>query len=219
MKVNRALAYFSVTLLAAVGARADDDGFSRSGAYLGVGATGAIHLFENEVEDQSAGFVEVDESPGLNARVGYRALSWLALEGQYEWVNGFDFVAAKDIPANPIIGAKSTGTRLARLQSHALTANLKLLLPIWRFQPYLVAGVGAAFYEFDDKTGAGLDTNETAFVGRAGVGADVYITKHWLAFFEGSALLSTLDITDVTNSANISDLHYFALQLGAQYRF
>jgi opacity protein-like surface antigen len=219
VKGKRVLECFAVILLMAGSASADDDGFSRSGPYLGVGATGAIHLFEDDVETQSAGFVEVDQSPGLNARVGYRVLSWLALEAQYEWVSGFDFVAAQDIPANPLIGAKSKGTRLARLQSHAVTADLKLLLPIWRFQPYLIGGVGAAFYEFDDKTGAGLDKDETAFVGRVGLGADVYITKHLLAFVEGTGLLSTLDITDVTNQANISDLHYFSLQLGLQYRF
>jgi len=214
MNANRAFSLCVVILLASGGAAAADDGFSRSGAYLGLGGSGVFHLFEDEVDKQSGGTVEAEASAGLNARVGYRLLSWLALEAQYEWVAGIDFVAKEDL--SPVA---DKGDTLARLESHALTANAKFLLPIWRIQPYLTIGVGGTIYDLDDKTGLGFGKNESAFVGRVGVGGDVYITKNLLAFVEGSGLLSTLDVTAPTISKNISDLHYFSLQLGLQYRF
>lgn len=214
MRGNRSLACFAVILLAAGSAAADDDGFGRRGAYLGLGATGAVHLFEDDVKQETGGAVEVDNSAGLNARLGYRLLSWLALEAQYEWVSGFDFVAAQDL--SPVA---AQGDTLAKLESHALTANLKLLLPIWRIHPYLIAGIGGVFYNIDDQTGLGLGGDESAFAGRVGVGGDVYITKNLLAFIEVSGLLSTLDITAPTASANISEVHYFSTQLGLQWRF
>jgi opacity protein-like surface antigen len=155
----------------------------------------------------------VEDSAGLNARLGYRALSWLALEAQYEWVAGLDFVATQDL--GPVA---DKGDTLARLQSHVVTANLKLLLPIWRIQPYLLAGIGGAFYNLDDKTGFAGGGDEWAFAGRVGVGGDLYITKNLLAFVEVSGLLSTLDITDPLNN-NYSALYYLSTQLGLQYRF
>jgi len=213
MRGKQALACLAAVLLAAESAGADDEGFGRSGAYLGVGATGAIHLFQDEVDKESAGTVDVEDSAGVNARLGYRLLSWLALEAQYEWVHGLDFVAKQDL--GPIGGQ---GDTLVRLQSHVVTANLKFLLPIWRIHPYLLAGIGGAFYDVDDRTPFGLGGSESAFAGRVGVGGDLYITKNLLAFIEVSGLLTTLDITDPLNN-NYSSLHYLSTQLGLQYRF
>jgi outer membrane protein W len=214
MKGSRGFFVCVTILLLAAGAGADDDGFSRSGPYLGVGATGAIHLFEDEVQKESGGLAEVEDSAGLNARLGYRALSWLALEAQYEWVAGLDFVATQDL--GPVAGK---GDTLARLQSHTVTANLKLLLPIWRIQPYLLAGIGGAYYVIDDKTGFGAGGDEWAFAGRVGVGGDLYLTKNLLAFVEVSGVLTTLDITAPTTSQSLTGLYYLSTQLGLQWRF
>ena len=215
MKGKRGFSLCAAILLLAAGAGADDDGFSRSGFYLGVGATGAIHLFEDEVKNQSGGLAEVEDSAGLNARLGYRALSWLALEAQYEWVAGLDFVATQDL--GPVAGK---GDTLARLQSHTVTANLKLLLPIWRIQPYLLAGIGGSYYDIDNKTGfLGARGDEWAFAGRVGVGGDLYLTKNLLAFLEVSGVLTTLDITAPTATGSLTGLYYLSTQLGLQYRF
>jgi hypothetical protein len=137
-----------------------------------------------------------------------------AIEGQYEWVSGFDFVGTQDVP--PLF---QKGDTLARLQSHTVTANLKLLLPIWRIQPYLLAGIGGAYYVIDDKTGFGAGGDEWAFAGRVGVGGDLYLTKNLLAFVEVSGVLTTLDITAPTTSQSLTGLYYLSTQLGLQWRF
>jgi len=49
-----------------------------------------IHVLGREIEKVTNSKVDIDDSVGLSARLGYRMLSWLAGEVEYEWVPGFD---------------------------------------------------------------------------------------------------------------------------------
>ena len=87
--------------------------------------------------------VRYDDSWGVNARVGYRALPFLALETEYEWLDG--------------IGILTPIGRVAEYRPQTLTGNVKLIAPTWRVQPYLVAGGGVGFWRVDvapDRSGA-----------------------------------------------------------------
>ena len=159
--------------------RGDDESpVGRSGFYIGASGVYASDIFESEVEDvveDAFGVpvsVDVEESQGINARIGYRfAGGFFATEVQYEWVDDFD------------IGLSAVGVPVgsARLGGHIVTLNAKLIAPIWRIQPYLMAGAGGALYDFEDNTPLnvlGGSGTKTGFAGRAGGGIDFHLLKH-----------------------------------------
>lgn len=203
------LAIIVGSLLAAGASHADD--YSRRGAYFGINAAYGIDLFSTEI----AGVAGVqplpltyDDSWGLNARLGYRALSWLALEVQYEWMDGIDVGVA--------------GVNFATYKPHTLTGNLKLYLPVWRVQPYLLAGGGLAIYSVDFIAPLGaLDASGTGFAFRGGAGVDVYLTKNLALNAEGTAVLNTSDFTlNQATFTNVqTNLYYFSLSAGLTFRF
>jgi opacity protein-like surface antigen len=191
-------------VFAASGASADD--FDRSGFYLGVGGTYGIHLFGSQVQDALGNAVSVEDTGGVNARMGYRLASFLALEAQYEWMAGFDLTA-------PVVGD------LATLSAHTATVNLKILLPFWRLQPYLLVGPGATYYRLEDRVLGAFATDQWNFAGRAAVGLDAYVTKNVVANVEVGAVLTTHDLKAPTSTHGISALHYLGIQFGLQYRY
>lgn len=199
-------------LVAALPATGSAEDYSRFGPYLGVGASLSLDFFEDEVEDALEDVVpgvsvDVDEAWGANARAGLRLLSPLAIEVQYEWLSPYD------------ISVQPLGT--VELEQHVVTGNLKLYLPIWRVQPYLLGGVGVQYYQLDGTVGPlDVDESDTAFAARVGLGLDVYLTRNLLVNAEASGLLSdeTIDIP-VPGVEDIHGLHYLSVQAGLQYRF
>ncbi len=140
-------------VLVAGSAFADNDGgesspFVRPGFYIGASGVHASDIFEGEIEDiveDSFGVpvkVDVEESWGANGRIGYRLGSWFAAEIQYEWIDPFDV----DLSVGGL------DVRGASLEAQTVTLNGRLIAPIWRTQPYLLIGVGGAFYDFKDNT-------------------------------------------------------------------
>ena len=82
--------------------------------------------------------VSVDNSLGINARAGYRFLSWLAAELEYEWTSGFE--------------VKGTGgAKPLSLEGNMLTLKAKFILPTGRVQPYLLAGFGGTQFGVNDQ--------------------------------------------------------------------
>ena len=97
---------------------------------------------------------------------------------------------------------------------HALTAELKLLYPRWRIQPYAVGGMGPGFFDVNDKTGTGLlEDDSTSLFGRLGAGFDFYATDNLVFNTEFAGSLSTADFRSV------SDLPYMTLGFGLHWRF
>jgi opacity protein-like surface antigen len=195
------------SLLAAGASHADD--FDRRGAYLGINAAYGIDLFTTEIANL-AGVPPIpltyDDSWGLNARLGYRALSWLALEVQYEWMKGIDVGLA--------------GVNFATYKPHTLTGNLKLYLPVWRVQPYLLAGGGLAIYSLDFVGPLSvLNESGTGFGFRGGAGADVYLTKNLALNVEGTAVLNTSDLSLNQATFTQTNLYYFSISGGLLFRF
>jgi len=218
------LAALAIVLLTAPAlAAADDseDGFSRPGWYAGLGVAGQIYFLKDLVEEDSQGLLTVTDTVGLNARAGYRLASWFALEADFEWAPGFELEATQTADLgviDPTLPTITEGSSILTLTGYTLTANAKFLLPIWRFQPYLLLGLGGSIVDVEGHFGLS-DTTRGAVAGRLAVGGDFYITKNLLAFVEFEALLTTLDLGDVTSSDSISLLYYISPQAGLQWRF
>jgi opacity protein-like surface antigen len=190
--------------LAGAGASsAADDDFTRRGAYVGVGGSYVSDVFEGEIEDALGVPVDVDPSGGVNAHVGYRLASFAALEAEYEWVDEFDIAVA--------------GLDAASLEAHALTGNLKLIVPTWRIQPYLLLGLGAVRFELDEKLGLGLSEKDWALAGRAGVGVDVHLTRHLSLDVGASAVLTDEEVK--VGASEINAIHFLSATAGLRFTF
>jgi opacity protein-like surface antigen len=210
------------TLMIALPAIAGGDEFDQPGFYVGISGIYTHNFFDGQVdkalEDAIGQDVDVaiDDSWGVNARVGYRAASWFAIEAQYEYIDQFD-VKAK-------IKGLIPNQKIFSLEGHTITANTRWILPIWRTQPYLLLGAGYSLYESDVvsnpvvKQLLGSGGSEGGFAGRLGGGLDLYLTEHLVANVEGTALLTTQDFGK-RDTGNIDDLWYFGLGAGLRYQF
>ncbi len=212
-----------------------DDSFSRPGFYIGVGGSYQLNVFEDEIEDEIVDALEddlpdfadlgldLDDSYGLNARVGYRLFSFLAIEAQYEWVSEYDVELTTNV--------SGVDAKLYSIEGHTFTANTRWFLPLWRFQPYLLLGGGISIADvdrgaiYDDPLfGPFLEDNgvevedgrKISAAGRAGLGLDLYLTRSIVLNAEAGAVVTTLSEPDL---GDIDDLNYLSFSAGLQYRF
>lgn len=209
------IALFALALTSLLGgstAQAED--FGRSGFYVGANAAYAFDLFQTEIYN-AAGFgtgplpLDYSDSWGFNVRAGYRLLSFLAIEAQYEWMDGIDI----SLPNVAFLGT---------YEPDVLTANLKLILPTWRLQPYLLAGAGLASWSFVAAPNIPVgNVSGNGFAFRGGAGIDIYLTEHLALNAEGTAVLNTADFNLPNTAAATlqSNLYYFSLGGGLTYRF
>ena len=207
--MRKLLCTASIALLAALAvpsARASDSEFARSGAYIGVGGTYGFNLLESAFDNVLGDTVDVDDTWGGNARLGYRALSWLAVEAEYEYLDNFE-VSVDDV-------------RLADLKAQTISGNLRFIVPIRRFQPYLCLGAGVTLFDLDDNQVPGLKVDHSSFSGRIGIGFDVYATRNIVLGVGADAVISTAEVEDPLFSGDTSSsLSYVALHAGFDYRF
>lgn len=190
-------ASFLAGLVAAGAAPADEPDYGRTGPYVSVGASiGTATKLEDQIDIVPEVPIRVDSAVGAEAKVGYRILSWLAAEGQVEWLPGFDAKIANDVK---VIDGRTLFA----------TANAKAFArPETRFQPFLLVGVGYMRGEYQLFTGANVDGQ--GFAWRAGGGLDAYFNEHWAI---------SIDISYVVPSGDLQDLDYIDIGLGAVYRF
>ena len=193
-------------VLAVPSARAADPDFARSGVYVGVGGTYGLNLLESSFDDVFNDSVDVDDTWGFNTRLGYRALSWFAAEVEYEYLNNFE--------------VSVDGVRLADLRAQTISGNVRFIVPLRRFQPYLCLGAGATLFSLVNNSVPGLEVDDSSFSGRVGVGIDVYATRNIVLGVGADAVLSTAEVKDPFFSGDTSSsLSYVALHFGIDYRF
>jgi opacity protein-like surface antigen len=215
--MHLAIAWLATLLVAGSAFAGNDDGepspFVRPGFYIGAGGVYASDIFEGEIEDiveDSFGApakVDVEESWGANGRIGYRLGSWFAAEIQYEWIDPFD-VDLETVGLD--VGAAS-------LEAQTVTLNGRLIAPIWRTQPYLLVGVGGAFYDFKDNTAGSIlggSGDRTGFAGRTGGGLDIYVANNLVVNAE-----ATTEDFNTPAAGNLDDLYYLSVGVGLRYQF
>jgi len=214
----------------------ESDPFDRPGFYVGAGGTYQFNAFNSRIEDVIQDEVDdalpganssfnLEDSGGANVLLGYRIWSWFALELQYEWVDEYDIKGSVEmfVPLSPPVLLSG---KLYSIEGHTLTVNTKWIIPFWRIQPYLLIGGGVAMSdvskgsladEFAALSGADIDDG-TDFrpAARAGLGLDLYVTKHIVVNAQASAVLTTLKNQDI---GDVDDLNYMSFIAGLQYRF
>jgi len=182
------------------------ESYAHKGFYLGAGATWAVQLFQDKVQDLTDQKIELGQTYGANAHLGYRAASWFSTEVDYEFLNGFK--------------AEVAGSDALRFKGHAVTGDMKFhFIPVGPIQPNVLVGFGGMKYMINDDLGLGLKSGQWAFAARLGGGIDFYLTHHFLLNVEASAVLTTNDITDPTSTKSLTGLYYFSTQFGIQYRW
>jgi opacity protein-like surface antigen len=170
-----------LTCLVSRPARADDEPFARSGAYIGVGASRSLNLIEAFLSDTPVlNHIHASDEWGINARAGYRLASWFAVEAEYEWLDDFRVSLG--------------GIDLGSIGVQSATANLKLIGPFGRFQPYLLLGVGAIAVSVHNRFGL-IDVQDPAFAGRVGLGMDLFLTHNFYLNLGAEGLLSPAQIS------------------------
>ncbi len=159
------------------------------------------------LEDAFGNLASASDSAGLAIKVGKRINKWFAAEFMYEWIDGFEVDGPLNIKLFDIVG-------------HGFTVNGKAYYPIKNWHPYFLAGIGLYYTDIQDRTGAGLFASdaETAFAGRVGIGADLYINRNWVINIEIAPVLTTTDISSPTGKG-LTGLHYLSNQFGLMYRF
>jgi outer membrane protein W len=208
------IAEFLLLLTMATPTQAAD--FSDRGVYLGVSGIYTSSLFQEEVLSYGglpASVAKVSDSAGVSARLGYRAMSWIALEIQYEWLDTVNF-------SNAVQG------KFAEYNPQTVTANVKLFLPSGALQPYLLAGAGIVFWQLDTLAlGSGAvpasHSSGNGFTGRAGLGLNFHLSDHLALNAEAVAVLNTttLDPTETQLDQTLGNLYYFSFGAGLSYRF
>jgi opacity protein-like surface antigen len=172
---------------------------------MGVGPSLVVPLFDDEFSDWAGAPSDVDHSVGIVPRLGLRMFSFLGAELQYEGVKGYDIEIA--------------GADTFRMDSHTLTVNAKLHLPIWRIQPYLLGGVGFTHYDIHDDFEL-EDGGSFTFSGRVGGGLDLYLTKSLVINGEVTVMLTNGEMVELDTAGPLIDpLHYLSAQIGLIYRF
>lgn len=174
-----------------------DEGYARRGLYLGLHSSYAGELFESAIEDSLPGIdLEVDDSRSLQARIGYRLFSWLALEAQAELYDDYNI--------------QLLGVDAAELDGWSLTLMGKWYPLTGRIQPYLLAGGGYMEVNLSDQLSLGLSEDGSGSVAQGGAGLDFYLTRH---------LLVNVEAVYAFPMGGVADLDFWTVRGGLEYRF
>jgi opacity protein-like surface antigen len=150
--------------------------YGRTGIYLGVAGTYGLENFDAPGP--------VDNSLGVNARVGYRVIPRLAFEVQAEWVEGFRL--------------KGTGVDV---ETWVMTANARAYFTEARIQPYLLVGIGFL-------TGDAPGIRATGFAVRAGGGVDIGVTDRIAVVLEVTYAGATGKVSGLGHGSIVWGLQY-----------
>jgi opacity protein-like surface antigen len=143
-----------------------EDAYSRPGGYVGLGGSFAVESFSGHGGHSDSGSVIF--------RAGFRGLPNLAVELLGEVLPEFDGKGSQDNDVS----------------AFAVTANGKLLLPLGRVEPYVMAGIG--ILDVDEERRSRRDD----FAFRGAGGFDLYLSPHWALYGEAAYLLPAGDVDD-----------------------
>ena len=198
-----ALALSIALLLPRLALAQDDDeegpDFSYAGPYIAGGFN--VSFFDWETVNDLAALqgwkASVEPAYGLTAGVGYRVSPRIAFEAQVDYAFDADVKVSK--------------SKSGELGGWVTTLDTKGYLLTGRFQPFGVFGLGAAGVDGAATVGTDLAAiDEVGFVMRFGGGLDSYITENIAIFVDGSWILMT---------GRLNDVSFATVGAGVMYRF
>ncbi|MEW6440077.1 MAG: outer membrane beta-barrel protein [bacterium] len=169
--------------------------FARPGLYFGVGLAYSVQQFPDEDFD-FGNELEVDDSMGFDARLGYRISRYVSLEIEALYNFGFDFHAYH--------------TDLGSIDSYSVTGNAKIYPFAGRFQPYGIVGIGYSGANIEEEYWSDSSESFSDFGVRFGGGVDLYFTRNVLGWFEISYFLGGFD--------DLEDFDFIPIVFGMQIR-
>ena len=149
-------------------------------------AVGAFNLYRDRLGS-------VDNSVGLDARVGYRATPFAAMEAEFEWVSPFDETL--------------DGAVITTFRNYAIGVNGKFFLSDKAFQPYAIVGVNVLIVS---ESVPGRKSRDSDWGFRGGLGMDFYVSRH--------VALNT-ELTYMWGVGDVWQKDYLSLGAGLMYRF
>jgi len=167
----------------------EETDYHRRGPYVGLAGSWGVEKFDD------ANDLNIEDSAGVNARVGYHALSWLSVEAQGEYLPKFEIDFGPD-----------TGDLAVWMAG----ANLRLNLPTDLIQPYALLGGGYMGADLSGADAGDRDYDGHGGFGRVGGGVEFY-------FWPFLAL--DLGLTYVIPAGDVQDLDVLSIHWGALYRF
>src|SRR5262245_45975955 len=175
-----------------------EEDFDRSRFYLGVGPLWAVENFGRDNASAVIGGqrteLDADNSPGAEARAGYRFHPNLAVEMLGQFYGDMDVHAT-----SPTTGQR---TDIGDIESASGTVNLKVLALRGRVQPYVVGGVGAMWLKPTNLApNTHIVSQHWAFAGRVGIGVDFYVDENFAVDVEGAYLMPTGPLDEFTLTA------------------
>jgi opacity protein-like surface antigen len=176
-----------VVMIGAAGQAQAQEDFSRPGFYVGTGLALGVEAWDDN------GLLAMEVPIGVDTWLGYRATPNLAVEVEIEYLNGFD----------PLVDPMDESQERISMDALTATGNLKAYLPVDRFQPFVLVGIGMTTYWISS-------FSETAFSMRFGGGADYYLTENIALGMKATFVLMT---------GNLDGADYVSFTWGAQYRF
>ena len=163
--------------------------YNRKGAYVELAGSWGLQEFQDTND------IDVDDTVGVNGRVGYRALPWLSAELQAEYLPDFHIDFGGDV---------------GNTTMWLVGGNLRWNLPTGLIQPYLLTGGG---YMDANLTGTGNDEKSQEGSGafaRLGGGMELYFWPF---------LAVDLGIAYVLPTQDVNKLDFLSITWGAMYRF
>lgn len=109
--------------------------------------------------------VEHDLSLGYDVFVGYRVHKYVATEVEFEWLTDVEF--------------DEDGGTLVDGDTMTFATSVRGILPLGRFEPFAVVGIGAMYANLEDVQRLGVAFEEgTDFLWKVGGGFDFHVTEH-----------------------------------------
>jgi hypothetical protein len=190
-------------LVVATTAAAEDTGLFTNDVIRGYEYQGPYAQFGVSVGrvDFDGSGVDSDASGGFTMTGGYRALPWLALEGNFSFLGGKDNVEVGPFEGDTEFWAFTFGPKVYPLgffEGQVLPDAL---------QPYGLIQIGGGQIEIDGPGGSNFD--EDSFIARFIIGFDIWATDSLGFFVEGGGFAVEEDDVDGAG----------VFTIGGQFRF
>ena len=180
------------------------------GPYVGIGGSYAIENFDVDSInlDGSTFNPNFDDTWGLNAKVGYRFIDWLALEFNFDYLSEFEADHTVVVLGLPV---------KAKMEIEVMTFMIaaKFAATFEKVKPFLIVGGGYMRADADVKAsvhGFSLSDSDSESdpCAELGLGIDFFPTDNVSLGFKGS---------HVWGFGDLDEIRYFNLTLGAAYHF